>query len=30
MTHPDLEIRPYRPGDEEQIPKTFNLVFREV
>lgn len=30
MTHPDLEIRPYRPGDEEQILKTFNLVFREV
>lgn len=25
-----LEIRPYRPGDEHAILKTFNLVFREV
>lgn len=30
MTTPDLEIRPYRDGDEHQILKTFNLVFREV
>ena len=25
-----LTIRPYRPGDEERILETFNLVFREV
>ncbi|MBM4063278.1 MAG: hypothetical protein FJ265_19600 [Planctomycetes bacterium] len=30
MTLPDLTIRPYRPGDEERILETFNLVFREV
>jgi len=30
MSLPDLEIRPYRPGDEHQILQTFNLVFREV
>lgn len=30
MTIDDLEIRPYRDGDEHQILKTFNLVFREV
>lgn len=30
MTIEDLEIRTYRPGDEEQILATFNLVFREV
>lgn len=26
----ELEIRPYRPGDEHAILRTFNLVFREV
>ncbi len=26
----NLEIRPYRPGDEREILDTFNLVFREV
>ena len=26
----ELEIRPYRPGDEQAILATFNLVFREV
>lgn len=26
----ELEIRPYRPGDEAAILRTFNLVFREV
>jgi len=30
MSHPDLTIRPYQPGDEHQILTTFNLVFREV
>lgn len=30
MSTPDFEIRPYRPGDEHAILKTFNLVFREV
>lgn len=30
MSHPDLTIRPYQPGDEHQILSTFNLVFREV
>ncbi|MBL8726488.1 MAG: hypothetical protein JNK49_20770 [Planctomycetes bacterium] len=30
MSLPDLTIRPYRPGDEERILETFNLVFREV
>ena len=30
MTEPQFIIRPYEPGDEEQILKTFNLVFREV
>jgi hypothetical protein len=25
-----LVIRPYRPGDEHAILRTFNLVFREV
>jgi hypothetical protein len=30
MTLPDLLLRPYRPGDEERILATFNLVFREV
>jgi len=30
MNYPDLTIRPYRNGDEEQILATFNLVFREV
>jgi len=30
MSIEDLEIRSYRPGDEEQILATFNLVFREV
>lgn len=30
MSLPDLDIRPYRPGDEQQILRTFNLVFREV
>lgn len=30
MTLPDLTIRSYRPGDEERIVDTFNLVFREV
>lgn len=30
MSLPDLDIRPYRPGDEAQILHTFNLVFREV
>jgi hypothetical protein len=30
MSIEDLEIRPYRPGDEAQILATFNLVFREV
>lgn len=28
--HPELTIRPYLPGDEHEILKTFNLVFREV
>jgi hypothetical protein len=30
MNRDDLEIRPYRPGDEQRILETFNLVFREV
>ncbi|MBK8098335.1 MAG: hypothetical protein IPK26_14590 [Planctomycetes bacterium] len=30
MSLPELEIRPYRPGDEAAILRTFNLVFREV
>ncbi|MCA8950407.1 MAG: hypothetical protein KDE27_12950 [Planctomycetes bacterium] len=30
MSYPELTIRPYRPGDEQQILETFNLVFREV
>jgi hypothetical protein len=30
MSLPDLVIRPYRPGDEQRILETFNLVFREV
>jgi hypothetical protein len=30
MSEADLEIRFYRPGDEEQILRTFNMVFREV
>lgn len=30
MSLPELTIRPYRPGDEERILETFNLVFREV
>jgi len=30
MSLPELTIRPYRPGDEERILQTFNLVFREV
>jgi len=30
MSLPDLTIRPYRPGDEQRILETFNLVFREV
>lgn len=30
MSLPELMIRPYRPGDEERILETFNLVFREV
>ena len=29
-TYPDTTIRPYRPGDETEILKTFNLVFKEV
>lgn len=29
-TYPDTTIRPFRPGDEPGILKTFNLVFREV
>ena len=30
MSLEELEIRPYRPGDEDGILATFNLVFREV
>ena len=30
MSEADLDIRFYRPGDEEQILRTFNMVFREV
>jgi hypothetical protein len=30
MNLPGITIRPYRPGDEHAILKTFNLVFREV
>lgn len=30
MSLPELRIRPYRPGDEHGILRTFNLVFREV
>ena len=30
MKTPDLELRPYRPGDEVGILETFNLVFRDV
>jgi hypothetical protein len=30
MNHDDLEIRAYRPGDEQRILDTFNLVFREA
>jgi hypothetical protein len=30
MNRDDVEIREYRPGDEQRILDTFNLVFREV
>lgn len=30
MSLPDLTVRLYRPGDEDRILETFNLVFREV